>query len=139
MRGITLFAAAGLALPTLLAGCAPMPERAAAQGAETPPRCFNVDQVQNFRQGRPGQVYVRALGGGVFELSSPGGCTNLDFTHSLAILPDGAGLAGSRVCVDDSVRLATPGATSTTDVCRARIMRSLTRAEIAALPDRDRP
>lgn len=120
------------------AACAP------TTGGETDaPRaeraCFNADQVQNFRQGRMGQVYVRALGGDVFEIDSSGGCTNLDFAQRLAIVPDGAGLAGGRVCTLDSVRLAVPGSTSATDVCRARVMRRLTVEEVAALPARQRP
>ena len=140
MRGpMTAFAAAGLVLALPLAACAPTTDAGApGSRADTPQRCFNVDQVQNFRQGRTGQVFIRALGGGVFELNSAGGCTNLDFTHRLGIVPDGAGLAGGRVCVNDSVRIVTPGATSPADVCRARVMRSLTEVEIAALPARDR-
>jgi hypothetical protein len=134
IRSLTLLAA-GLA-----AACAPTPgPDAASDGsrrAET--SCFSVDQVRNFRQGGAGQVYVRAQGG-VYQLDVAGGCPNLDFTSRLAILPDGAGLAGGRVCTFDSVRVAVPGATSATDVCRARVTRRLTDEEIAALPDRQRP
>ncbi len=135
IRSLTLLAA-GLAA----AACAPTPGPDAAsvgsRRAET--SCFSADQVQNFRQGGAGQLYVRAQGG-VYQLDVGGGCPNLDFTSRLAILPDGAGLAGGRVCTFDSVRVAVPGATSATDVCRARVTKRLTDEEIAALPDRQRP
>jgi hypothetical protein len=123
------------------AACAPTsgPDTQADGPRRAQTACFNADQVQNFRQGGVGQLHVRALGGGVFQLDVAGGCPNLDFTSRLAILPDGAGLAGGRVCTFDSVRIAVPGATSATDVCRARVTKRLTDEEIAALPDRQRP
>ncbi|HEV7229567.1 DUF6491 family protein [Brevundimonas sp.] len=129
------------ALALLAAGCAPTPGGdGATQTASRPERaCFSVDQVRNFRQGGVGQVYVRAAGGDVFQLDSAGGCQDLGFAQRLAILPDGAGLAGGRVCTSDAVRIAVPGSTTSTDVCRARVTRRLTEAEVAALPSRERP
>jgi hypothetical protein len=132
-RSLTMSAA-------ILAVAACAPTTGGDTDAPRPARaCFNADQVQNFRQGRVGQVYVRALGGDVFEIDAAGGCTDLDFAQRLAILPDGAGLAGGRVCTLDSVRLAVPGSTSVADVCRARVTRRLTDEEVAALPSRQRP
>ncbi|MBX9575622.1 MAG: hypothetical protein K2X07_08290 [Caulobacteraceae bacterium] len=135
-RSLTLAAAlvmsAGCAQPpggTGLAATSNRPERA----------CFNVDQVRNFRQGGVGQVYVRAAGGDVFQLDSAGGCPDLAFAQRLAILPDGAGLAGGRACTTDAVRIVVPGSTTSTDVCRARVTRRLTEAEVTALPSRERP
>jgi hypothetical protein len=127
-----------LAIGLASAACAPTPTPGEA-GTRAERTCFNADQVQNFRAGRMGQLYVRALGGDVYELESSGGCTSLDFAQRLAILPDGAGLAGGRVCTLDSVRLAVPGTSSSTEVCRARVMRRLTEEEVAALPSRQRP
>lgn len=127
-----------LALGLTGTACAPTPPPGDA-GIRVERGCFNADQIQNFRAGRVGQLYVRALGGDVYELESSGGCTSLDFAQRLAILPDGAGLAGGRVCTLDSVRLAVPGTSSSTEVCRARVMRKLTDEEVAALPSRQRP
>lgn len=126
------------ALGLTMTACAPTeaPDAALPRAERA---CFNADQIQNFRSGRSGQLYVRALGGDVYQLDTAGGCTNLDFAQRLAILPDGAGLAGGRVCTTDSVRIAVAGAASPTDTCRARITRRLTDAEVAALPARERP
>lgn len=131
--------AAVLALPA--AGCAPPPGGDGAIVTSSRPEraCFSVDQVRNFRQGGVGQVYVRAAGGDVFQLDSAGGCPDLGFAQRLAILPDGAGLAGGRACTTDAVRIVLPGSTASTDVCRARVTRRLTEAEVAALPSRERP
>lgn len=133
-----LVAAVAAALPA--AGCAPTQDRMSgdsAPRAET--RCFSSDQVRNFRQGRTGQVFVRAAGGDVFEIEAYG-CTSLDFAQRLAFLPDAGGVGGGgRLCTQDSLRIVAPGAASRTDVCRARVVRALTEDEIAALPSHQRP
>lgn len=135
----TLYATAALAMPLALLACAPT-ETAPLNGSpRAESRCFNADQVRNFRQGRVGQVFVRAASGDVFEIESSGGCTGLDFANRLAIVPSGGGLAGTRICTLDAVDIAVPGTTSATDVCRARVMRVLTDEEIAALPSHQRP
>ncbi|HEV2083098.1 MAG TPA: hypothetical protein VGR32_11700 [Brevundimonas sp.] len=138
MRAALFVAATSAALAT--SACAPttdgMADDGAAPRAET--RCFSSDQVRNFRQGRTGQVFVRAAGGDVFEIEAYG-CNDLDFAQRLAFLPDVGGVGGGRVCTSDSLRIATPGATSATDVCRARVTRVLTDEEVAALPSRQRP
>ncbi|MBU1325765.1 MAG: hypothetical protein KJ676_11020 [Alphaproteobacteria bacterium] len=131
-------AAVAAALP--VAACAPTQDRLPyddAPRAET--RCFSSDQVRNFRQGRTGQVFVRAAGGDVFEIEAYG-CTGLDFAQRLAFLPDSGSVAGGgRLCTSDSLRIVTPGVASRTDVCRARVARALTEEEIAALPSHQRP
>lgn len=136
IRAFSLFVA-GLAA----VGCAPTtgPDATPGGSARAERRCFNVDQVQNYRQTTATQVNVRALGGDVYQLDAAGGCWDLDSAVRLAILPDGAGLAGGRACVGDLVRLAVPGAPTDGGTCRARVTKRLTDAEIAALPSRQRP
>ena len=134
---LALIAATSAALTA--SACAPTTDGMSEDGssrAET--RCFSSDQVRNFRQGRTGQVYVRAANGDVFEIEAYG-CNSLDFAQRLAFLPDGGGVGGGRLCTSDSLRIATPGAASPTDVCRARVARALTVEEVAALPSHQRP
>lgn len=137
MTKLILIAGASLAA----AACAPTygVEESSGGVARAGRQCFNVDQVQNYRQTTASQVNVRALGGDVFQLDSAGSCWDLDSAIRLAIVPDGAGLAGGRVCVGDSVRLVVPGAPADGGSCRARITKRLTEAELAALPTRQRP
>lgn len=129
-----------LALGLLTLGaCAPVAEGGMADDA--PPRarrCFSVSQVDNFKQGRPDQVFLRVGRNDVYELNAAGGCPDLDFATRLALIPDG-GTVGTRLCTDDWARVVVPGSTSHTSVCRVRISRMLTAEEIAALPARDRP
>lgn len=134
---VLLIAAASAAISA--SACAPTTDGMAGHGstrAET--RCFSSDQVRNFRQGRTGQVFVRAASGDVFEIEAYG-CNNLDFAQRLAFLPDSGGIGGGRLCTSDSLRIAAPGASSPTDVCRARVMRVLTEEDVAALPSHQRP
>lgn len=131
---------ATLAVAAAVASCAPVGERAAgptSASAQTPRQCFSVNQVSNFRQGGPGQVYLRVGRSAVYELSDAGGCTDLDFANRLALVPDG--LSGSRLCTDDWARVVVPGSTSPTSVCRVRISRQLTAEQVAAIPERQRP
>lgn len=133
--------AAVVALTVLTAACAPVDEMGApGDGAARAERqCFSPEQVRNFRQGRTGQLYVRASRNDVYELNSAGGCTDLDFAQQLAITADGAGLAGGRICTGDWARITVPGSTSRLSTCRARVDRVLTADEVAALPGAQRP
>ncbi|HZV84459.1 MAG TPA: DUF6491 family protein [Brevundimonas sp.] len=129
-----------LALAVSVAGaCAPVggADPTAASAARTPRQCFSVNQVSNFRQGGSGQVYLRVGRRAVYELNDAGGCTNLDFANSLALIPDG--LSGSRLCTDEWARVVVPGSTRANSVCRVRISRQLTADQVAALPARHRP
>jgi hypothetical protein len=106
-----------------------------------PPRarqCFSVRQVDNFKQGRPDQVFLRVGRNDVYELNAVGGCPDMDFAVQMALIPDG-GMISERLCTDDWARIVVPGSTSQTSVCRVRVSRKLTAEEIAALPPRHRP
>jgi len=124
---------------TALAACAPL----APTGAEgrvgqqaSSRQCFFQSQVTNFRPGDTQTVYIKVLNRDVFELTS-GGCSDLDFTNTLAITQQ-FGNSG-RFCVGDSVQLVTSGPSLIHVPCRARVSRQLTEAELAALPSRQRP
>ncbi len=131
---------AALGLFALLASCAPTPG-AGMGGGEVPARarqCFSVNQVRNYEQGLPDQVFLRVHRDDVYELRAAGGCPDMDFAQRMALIPDG-GSIGSRLCTDDWARVVVPGSTSHTTVCRVRISRKLTAEEIAALPPRHVP
>jgi len=128
-------------IPSMLAACAPTSGDAgpSASGARAERQCFNVSQVDNFRQGRISEVYLKVGRNDVYRLDAAGGCNDLDFAYRLAILPDGAGLSGSRLCTDDWARLVVPGSTTPASVCRVRISERLTTEEVAALPSSYKP
>ena len=138
MRTIAVVA---LMIPSVLAACAPMPGDTAQIASEARPerQCFNVSQVNNFRQGRPSEVYLKVGRSDVYRLDAAGGCNDLNFANRLAVLPDGAGLSGTRLCTDDWARLVVPGSTSPASVCRVRISSRLTTEEVEALPSAYRP
>jgi hypothetical protein len=130
---------AALGLLTFMASCAPVADGELAGAA--PPRarqCFSVSQVDNFEQGRPDQVFLRVGRNDVYELNAAGGCPDMDFANSMALIPDG-GMVGTRLCTDDWARIVVPGSISQTSVCRVRVSGKLTADEIAALPPRHRP
>ena len=131
----------GLSAAALLAtACAPTTGTETADAAPSRARqCFSVQQVNNFRQGRPEQVFLRVGRNDVYELNGAGGCRDLDFAIRLAIVPDMGGIGGSRLCTNDWARVIVPGSTSPAEVCRVRISRKLTAEEITALPASHRP
>lgn len=128
-------------IPILLAACAPMSGDAVSPGSEARAerQCFNTGQVNNFRQGRISEAYLKVGRSDVYRLDAAGGCNDLDFAYRLAILPDGAGLSGSRLCTDDWARLVVPGSTTPASVCRVRVSKRLTTEEVAALPAAYKP
>ena len=136
-----MIAAISLGASVVLTACAPTSDSTVqtASGVEPARRCFSTLQVQNFRQGRMNEVYLRVGRSDVYRLDAVAGCTDLDFANRLAIVSDFGGAGGDRVCSDDMVRVIVPGSTSPASVCRARISRQLTTEEVAALPERQRP
>jgi hypothetical protein len=135
---IPAFAAVGVF--ALLASCAPVGDGATGGGDARPGarQCFSVNQVRNYEQGWPDQLFLRVGRDDVYELNAAGGCPDMDFAQRVALIPDG-GTVGSRLCTHDWARVVVPGSTSRNSVCRVRISRKLTAAEIAALPERHRP
>lgn len=126
-----------LAVFAVLASCAPVADSSVAGAATTnASRCFNVNQVTNFRQGRADQLFIRVFRSDVYELNTAGGCIDLGSATQLALIPDG-GMAATRLCVDDWARVVVPGSSS--NVCRVQVSRSLTAEEVAALPAAHNP
>lgn len=125
-----------------LAGCAPtdgtQPSRPGfATSAGGPVQCFQPDRVVNFTRGSHSQqVNLRVLGGAVFQVSSAG-CLDVASTNALSIRPTIG--VGDRLCVGDSARVAVLNSSSNQGPCIARVERSLTAAEIEALPGNQRP
>lgn len=136
-----VIAVISLGASVVLTACAPTSDSTSqtASGVEPARRCFSTLQVQNFRQGRMDEVYLRVGRNDVYRLDAIGGCGDLDFANRLAIVSDLGGAGSDRVCSDDTVRVIVPGSTSPASVCRARISRQLTTEEVAALPERQRP
>lgn len=128
-----------LLVATGLAGCAPIEGAAGLRtaAADRPERqCFLPRQVVNFRSDGMQSVYLRALGGDVFEVSSAG-CLDLTSSNALSITPS-MGIS-DRLCVGDGARIAVQNPTIGQGPCQARVVRKLTVAEIEALPSRSRP
>ncbi|WP_425991717.1 hypothetical protein [Brevundimonas sp. TWP2-3-2] len=123
-----------------IAACAPTEGPAPSSGIGTPDggarQCFQPDRITNFTRGGTEQIYVKVLGGGVFAIQA-GGCPDIGNANALVITP--ATGIGSQVCVGDSARIALPNVRFGPDQCFARIERSLTEAEVEALPGRQRP
>ena len=123
-----------------VAGCAPTdgsaPEAQIAARDGGARQCFQPQRVINFRQGGTQQVYLRVLGGGVFEVSAAG-CLDLGSTNAMAISPS-IGVS-DRLCVGDSAQITVLNPTAAPGACPARVVRSLSGAEVEALPGRQRP
>lgn len=135
-----VFVVAALGLSVAVGGCAPTAGSGDGRTGERPVRqCFNVQQIDNFRSGRFDQLFLRVSRNQVYELSVAGGCRDLDFAMRMALIPDGGGSVGSRLCTGDWARVVVPGDASPVETCRVRINRRLTGAEIEALPPAHRP
>ncbi len=128
---------AALSLPVLMmaAACAPGPDMAMPDGSER--ACFMSDRVINFRAGQSPSIYVKALGGDVFEVQTTSYCSGIESANTLAFTP----LIGSstRTCVSDSLSIDVAVAGVSSNRCRARVVRQLSEEEVAALPSRYRP
>lgn len=134
----SILACLGLTAAALLTvSCAPTTTGGeSADAAPLARQCFNIQQVNNFRQGRTNQIFLRVGRDDVYEMSGAA-CRDLDFANRMAILPDFG--SSSRLCTNDWARIVVPGSASPTEVCRVRISRKLTAEEVAALPSAHRP
>lgn len=128
-----ILAAAGLSACAPTGGAAPVLQ--AESSARSVQQCFTPDRVMNFRGGNAGEVYLRVHGGAVFAITSAG-CPEVNRAPALALSPITG--VNDRLCVGDTARI-TGGDYAPPRQCQARVMRSLTEAEIAALPSRQRP
>lgn len=128
---------AALSMPILMlaAACAPGPDMVTADGTQR--ACFMSDRIINFRAGQSPSIYVKALGGDVFEVQTTSYCSGIESANTLAFTP----LVGSstRTCVSDSLSVDVAVAGASSNRCRARVVRQLSAEEVAALPSRYRP
>lgn len=106
--------------------------------ASEPSQCFNVRQVRGFSHGSRDQVFLRVGSRDVYELSTGGGCPELDRAIRLVVVPDTRETVDSRLCTDDWARISVPGGMQHS-VCRAQVRDKLTAQEVAALPAAHRP
>lgn len=121
---------------TALSSCAPVsgpaPDPATAASAR---QCFYADRVDNFR-GDNQTIYVRTGNKDVFALQSFGYCPDIDFAFGITFLPN-SGI--NRLCTGDLSRIVVAGGSSPRTECRVQVVKKLTEAEFAALPERSRP
>lgn len=125
------------AATSLLSACAPASHPVDGDAVASTARCFRTDSIRNFRADRQSNLYVRSNRDDVFQISTNGGCWDLDAAYSVAILPPLGGT--STICVGDMVRIVVPNTSPARDSCRATVAKSLTAEEVAALPDGSRP
>lgn len=128
-----------MAATSALSACAPTSDGEIFTDAATRPerQCFDADRVSNFRVSSVHTIYVRDHRDRVFQLDSAGGCTDLDSTFSLALVPRTGRI--SRLCTGDTTDVLVRGQPRGNMPCRAQVTRMLTDEQVAALADRDRP
>lgn len=138
MRAV-LIAVTTLALAACAAPIRPGADALARGEGASPRRCFQPSTARNFRTQDDRLVYVRAGGASVFELGIVGTCLGLDSAFGIA-LSDRYSPSIS-LCEGDAVNLTIAGGATALNNgrCSARVNRSLTADQIAALPDRVRP
>ena len=130
--------AAVLIMAPLVLGCAgAVPGQETQTRASTSPerQCFSPQQIANFRTADATTLYLKVRSNKVYELTTSGGCNDVDGTTRLAILPE----IGSRLCSGDWATIAAPGSTQAIQRCRVHISKVLSAEEVAALPARNRP
>lgn len=127
------------ALPVMalsLAACAPTSSPSSDNPSLTSARrCILHSQVQGFTE-KNEVVYLQGPGKSVFQLEPTSFCSELDTTMQLGLVAE---RGSHQICVGDWITLVAPYSTATTLPCRVRIVRSLSAAEIAAMPEKDRP
>lgn len=127
-----------LSAVSALAACAPVaaPADGAATTAANARKCFFQGDVRSFRVSADGRkVYVRELDKTVYRLEVAGSCPELRDAMAIGFAPMGG---ASSLCTGDYTRLVVGGAPSAIP-CSVRMTGALTEAELAALPERERP
>jgi len=128
----TALIVATLAL-SAVAACAPSSPALTQSGSQR--TCFFAQEVDSFASSDDRQVYVRTSRNEVFELTTMG-CTNVDWSHQIGIAPRGG---GTSICSSMDADLIVPDLPGGRTTCPVTGVRRLTDAELAALPERDRP
>lgn len=127
-----------LSAMTGLMACAPVsaPSEGATSTAAAARKCVFQRDVRSFRVSADGRnVYVRELDKTIYRLEVAGSCPELRDTMAIGFAPMGG---TSSLCTGDYTRLVAGGSPSAIP-CSVRMAGALTDAEVAALPERDRP
>ncbi len=116
-----------------LSACAPTtPGMTRADGER---QCFFISQVRSFASSDDRRVFVETGSNEVFELQTFG-CSNVDWSTSIGIRST---TGGSSVCSGLDAELIVPDLPGGRTTCPVTGVRRLSEAELAALPERDRP
>lgn len=115
------------------AACAPTTPTLAQSSPQR--SCFFVQEARSFSSSDDRHVYVDTGRNGIFELTTVG-CTNVDWSHQIGIAPRGG---GSSICSSMDADLIVPDLPGGRTTCPVTGVRRLSEAEVAALPERDRP
>jgi hypothetical protein len=121
-----------------LTACAPVskPADGTTTAAANARKCFFQRDVRSFRVSADGRkVYVRELDKTIYRLDVAGSCPELRDALAIGFAPMGG---TSSLCTGDYTRLVAGGSPSAMP-CSVRMAGALTDAEVAALPERDRP
>ena len=137
---VRLISAALLGAAASLSACAPAsPEiqNDVRNGASATARaCVSQRDIRNFRvSNEERNVYVRGPNRTVYRLEVVGVCPDLDRTLGIGFAPRGG---VNNLCTGDMTRLVFGGAPSAMP-CDVRMAGAMSPAEVAALPDRERP
>lgn len=116
-----------------LSACAPTTPGMTRAGGER--QCFFISQVRSFASSDDRRVYVETGPNEVFELQTFG-CSNVDWSTSIGIRST---TGGSSVCSGLDAELIVPDLPGGRTTCPVTGVRRLSEAELAALPERDRP
>lgn len=118
-----------------LTACAPTPSGNTPQRlTEASRRCTFADTINGYSLDGD-TLYVRA-GSSVFQVDTAQYCPSLDSGMALGIQAE---RGSSQICVGDWISIHNPSRSAAFGPCRARVAKSLTPEEVAALPAKARP
>ena len=119
----------------LLAGAAHAAPQS-TQGPPRPERCFGVEEVQRYHGHGDQTLIVRTRTDRYYAIGFAGRCPNLLRPDASIVLSSRG--ATSLICRPDDLR-ATITASDFPTTCAVTSITGLSAADVAALPDRDRP
>ncbi|CAN5116967.1 hypothetical protein BH09PSE2_BH09PSE2_08610 [soil metagenome] len=129
------FVIAAAFAPLLLAGAA----HAAAPASDAPPRaerCFSVEDVQRYHGHGDQTLILRTRTDRYYAVGFVGSCPNVLRPDANVVLSSRG--ASSLICNANDLR-ATITASGFPQTCAVSSLKGLSPAEVAALPDKDRP
>ncbi|CAN5116605.1 hypothetical protein BH10PSE1_BH10PSE1_33890 [soil metagenome] len=109
---------------------------AAGMASRGPDQCFLSSRITNYASANDTTLYLRMLDRKVFQLDTTGACFNLSMANQVTVQ---AFSGGTRLCANDTAEITSRGGTGGVETCRARVVGTLTKDQIDALPSRARP